>query len=118
MLRLPPRATRTDTLFPYTTLFRSPYPARTTPVAQGNALDGYFEWKGYLPLASHIQATNPSKGYMANWNNSGAPGWWAADSNGTYGPTHRVAMLQQRLAAFKASEIGRASCRERVCQYV
>src|SRR3546814_13804763 len=40
---------------------------------------------------------------MANWNNSGAPGWWASDSNGTYGPTHRVAMLQQRLAAFKAS---------------
>src|SRR3546814_18186970 len=31
----------------------TPYPARTTPVAQGNALDGYFEWKGYLPLASH-----------------------------------------------------------------
>src|SRR3546814_20198322 len=24
MIRLPPRATRTDTLFPYTTLFRSP----------------------------------------------------------------------------------------------
>lgn len=81
----------------------TPYPARTTPIAQGDALDGYFEWKGYLPLSAHIQATNPSKGYMANWNNSGAPGWWAADSNGTYGPTHRVAMLQQRLAAFKAS---------------
>src|SRR3546814_3367136 len=27
MLRLPPRSTRTDTLFPYTTLFRSPGPA-------------------------------------------------------------------------------------------
>src|SRR3546814_3785944 len=26
MLRLPPRSTRTDTLFPYTTLFRSPRP--------------------------------------------------------------------------------------------
>src|SRR3546814_2427720 len=26
MLRRPPRATRTDTLFPYTTLFRSPLP--------------------------------------------------------------------------------------------
>src|SRR3546814_13491606 len=25
MLRRPPRATRTDTLFPYTTLFRSPF---------------------------------------------------------------------------------------------
>src|SRR3546814_17386478 len=28
MLRRPPRSTRTDTLFPYTTLFRSPYEAR------------------------------------------------------------------------------------------
>src|SRR3546814_19789252 len=25
MIRRPPRSTRTDTLFPYTTLFRSPY---------------------------------------------------------------------------------------------
>src|SRR3546814_14740664 len=27
MLRRPPRSTRTDTLFPYTTLFRSPFSA-------------------------------------------------------------------------------------------
>src|SRR3546814_8002141 len=30
MKRQPPRSTRTDTLFPYTTLFRAPRPARTT----------------------------------------------------------------------------------------
>src|SRR6056297_4182888 len=30
MIRRPPRSTRTDTLFPYTTLFRSPGPARPT----------------------------------------------------------------------------------------
>src|SRR3546814_12492721 len=28
MIRRPPRSTRTDTLFPYTTLFRSPHEAR------------------------------------------------------------------------------------------
>src|SRR3546814_5534270 len=28
MIRLPPRSTRTDTLFPYTTLFRSTHPPR------------------------------------------------------------------------------------------
>src|SRR3546814_8930285 len=28
MIRRPPRSTRTDTLFPYTTLFRSPLPAQ------------------------------------------------------------------------------------------
>src|SRR3546814_2594853 len=30
MIRRPPRSTRTDTLFPYTTLFRSSYEGRTT----------------------------------------------------------------------------------------
>src|SRR3546814_16114509 len=30
MIRRPPRSTRTDTLFPYTTLFRSPFLARDT----------------------------------------------------------------------------------------
>src|SRR3546814_8092945 len=31
MIRRPPRSTRTDTLFPYTTLFRSPVRARSPP---------------------------------------------------------------------------------------
>src|SRR3546814_661291 len=31
MIRRPPRSTRTDTLFPYTTLFRSDSPQRNTP---------------------------------------------------------------------------------------
>src|SRR3546814_7892497 len=31
MIRRPPRSTRTDTLFPYTTLFRSPSPGRCAP---------------------------------------------------------------------------------------
>src|SRR3546814_12437435 len=33
MIRRPPRSTRTDTLFPYTTLFRSYSPAAFTPRA-------------------------------------------------------------------------------------
>src|SRR3546814_1528157 len=38
MIRRPPRSTRTDTLFPYTTLFRSQYyrPSRTTVFAVGD----------------------------------------------------------------------------------
>src|SRR3546814_20603610 len=34
MIRRPPRSTRTDTLFPYTTLFRSQH-LTTDPIAQG-----------------------------------------------------------------------------------
>src|SRR3546814_2152066 len=33
MIRRPPRSTRTDTLFPYTTLFRSSHAARTSAAA-------------------------------------------------------------------------------------
>lgn len=79
------------------------FPSRAVPVVQGDPLQGYFEWPGYLPLSAHIQDVNPPKGYLANWNNSGAPGWWAADSNGTYGPTHRNALLEARLLAFRDS---------------
>lgn len=78
-----------------------PYPSRAQPMLVDS--DGYYEWPGFLALSDHIQNINPAEGYMANWNNSGAPGWWAADGNGTYGPTHRVENLRQRLAAFKSS---------------
>src|SRR3546814_3589911 len=37
MIRRPPRSTRTDTLFPYTTLFRSNGRARQEPVARSDA---------------------------------------------------------------------------------
>src|SRR3546814_17890663 len=54
MIRRPPRSTRTDTLFPYTTLFRSPQGTlfgRNTvggallidPVAPGYRFDGYLQ---------------------------------------------------------------------------
>jgi acyl-homoserine lactone acylase PvdQ len=79
------------------------FPSRAQPQAVGDPMSGYFEWPGYLPLQAHIQDTNPGTGYLANWNNAGARGWWAADSNGTFGPTHRMELLQQRLLAFKAS---------------
>src|SRR3546814_986748 len=36
MIRRPPRSTRTDTLFPYTTLFRSPYKINGVPLRRVN----------------------------------------------------------------------------------
>src|SRR3546814_4391747 len=38
MIRRPPRSTRTDTFFPYTTLFRSPKAASTVLPSRGNRL--------------------------------------------------------------------------------
>src|SRR3546814_16190856 len=42
MIRRPPRSTRTDTLFPYTTLFRSPL-EELSPIEHGILLIGSFE---------------------------------------------------------------------------
>src|SRR3546814_1396435 len=55
MKRRPPRSTRTDTLFPYTTLFRSAQPHKAIPAkflydAQGSALfDAICELPEYYP---------------------------------------------------------------------
>src|SRR3546814_8421094 len=40
MIRRPPRSTRTDTLFPYTTLFRSPRPGELSFPGIGNRESG------------------------------------------------------------------------------
>lgn len=81
-----------------------PYPARTVIQAQGDpTLTGYYEFKDYLQLAAHPRTVDPARGFMDSWNNHPAPGWWAADGNGTYGPIHRADMLAKRVKAFKDS---------------
>src|SRR3546814_4812274 len=52
MIRRPPRSTRTDTLFPYTTLFRSLYPhlpRALLRIVQGPARDGVAARPRHLP---------------------------------------------------------------------
>src|SRR3546814_7365766 len=48
MIRRPPRSTRTDTLFPYTTLFRSPFrhrgPSCEAKQGHGSKLSGRSAW--------------------------------------------------------------------------
>src|SRR3546814_11092447 len=43
MIRRPPRSTRTDTLFPYTTLFRS----KLVPIVQEYVLNTYIKYDQY-----------------------------------------------------------------------
>jgi acyl-homoserine lactone acylase PvdQ len=82
----------------------TPYPGRTVTQAQGDpTVSGYYEFKDYLPLSAHPQTVDPSRGFLDSWNNHPAPGWWAADGNGTFGPTHRVGMQADRIKAFIAS---------------
>src|SRR3546814_14352899 len=60
MIRRPPRSTRTDTLFPYTTLFRSKLPATFR--------DFRLEWRHgncnvYQPVK--LSATSPTKAMLS-----------------------------------------------------
>src|SRR3546814_16861262 len=105
MIRRPPRSTRTDTLFPYTTLFRS--------VAA--ALLSYHEAD---PSFDTVTGAAPQ-----NW--MGAPGAWVANllfqlfGLGAVLIVPVIASLGVRLArGLGIDQIGRATCRERVCQYV
>src|SRR3546814_13912896 len=93
MIRRPPRSTRTDTLFPYTTLF------------QANAV--------YARALGDIQATiNGSLEYNHSRSLQGLPGISVTLPAGNpYSPFDDDVTPNRY-------EIGRASCRERVCQYV
>src|SRR3546814_20869407 len=113
MIRRPPRSTRTDTLFPYTTLFRSysdicfvqrwrPHPTDAgKSIYDAVSLNLPIAVEGQQPLdlanLSATQGATPD-GPVTNWNAIERPA---------------------RLRAQKTSDkIGRAACRERVCQYV
>src|SRR3546814_748032 len=167
MIRRPPRSTRTDTLFPYTTLFRSQAAGNdhptSAPMGLFQASDGAFNigasgegtWQRlchalgqakwiddsrYLTERqritnrasltndlAHVFATNTIEHWVQTLNDAGVPS----------GPVYTVPQLVQDpqvlhlgvvhethtddghlVRVITQPEIGRASCRERVCQYV
>src|SRR3546814_17049703 len=100
MMRRPPRSTLTDTLFPYTSLFRSVPRGHAVQVrlyAEDPALD-------YRPTVGTLTAVHFPPGVRAE-------SWCMAGSSVS-------AWYDPMLAKLIVHEIGRASCRERVCQYV
>src|SRR3546814_19260983 len=103
MIRLPPRSTRTDTLFPYTTLFRSAL--LTIAVSQAGAHERKPSDPSALPagdfggpfvLMDHSGREVTERTYLGRLQVI------------YFGYTHCPDICQ----------IGRASWRERVCQYV
>ena len=157
MIRRPPRSTRTDTLFPYTTLFRSnpgEYMLSTTlsagdgikvaSFANGEATawypdgmdneytvdaahsgsvtiyfkpDGNSEWSafgGYMYIDAGSQpGPDPQPSDGDGYFLVGTMNGWAATSG--YQFTENPGNPGEYMLSTK---IGRASCRERVCQYV
>jgi acyl-homoserine lactone acylase PvdQ len=59
---------------------------------------GEWEWEGLLPAERHPFDVNPSRGWIASWNNKPARSWRAADANFSFGPVYRVLALSTRLA--------------------
>src|SRR3546814_19131709 len=105
MIRLPPRSTRTDTLFPYTTLFRSVVNAHT---AFNIALAAVF-----LPLVRPLDALTRRL----------LPDPPVTDLAARPRYLDKAALDTPSVALAAAAretlrKIGRASCRARVCQYV
>src|SRR3546814_16044274 len=114
MIRRPPRSTRTDTLFPYTTLLRSLAPTAVEPDIGANRV-------------RNVDAQRLLQLPRARLEGIGAAGKRADRAQIDHigrklvfrrlfeigGDLHVLAAADR--AAF---EIGRASCRERVCQFV
>src|SRR3546814_14553558 len=122
MIRRPPRSTRTDTLFPYTTLFRSvrrPLTLRSAarqPAGRG-LQDGRALFQTLL-LRGHIaalqQVDRPAGLEQCAHRDAEAGGLMVADP-----AVHRTA-LDRRRHTGRHEQIGRASSRERVfhtCRY-
>src|SRR3546814_20339542 len=105
MIRRPPRSTRTDTLFPYTTLFRSPLfiSGLQRPFELAGAVDdGLQRFRRHAPAAQDavgVEVDHPLDRQVAFH--------------------HRAADVAFELpSAEPLAVIGRETCRERVWSYV
>src|SRR3546814_12813735 len=106
MIRLPPRSTRTDTLVPYTTLFRSAV-VRDTLNAVRNLILALIAAREHLELEPAVGRHVPEQRAADRHHVAVAPS------------VARARIGNGRRAGKKLpAEIGRASCRARVCQYV
>src|SRR3546814_17935711 len=106
MIRRPPRSTRTDTLFPYTTLFRSEPSIFVSTLRRdwfsnprADILAGILVALALIPEAigfSVIAGIDPRVGLYASFS---------------------IAVIISFVGG-RPGKIGRESCRERVCKYV
>src|SRR3546814_19096081 len=109
MIRRPPRSTRTDTLFPYTTLFLSG--AGSFPPAE--MLHDQPTAKHRIDIADEHDdgPARPIPAIVERLDGGRGRGFERLDI------ADRRA-IGERLPGEEGGKIGRASCRERVCQFV
>src|SRR3546814_13074337 len=104
MIRRPPRSTRTDTLFPYTTLFRSLVNAR------GAETHGQSTYTSCQEIGQPVD--------LAHMMVPQARTLEALTEAAAAGVRNAVVLSSGYGETGEEGKIGRASCRERVCQYV
>src|SRR3546814_16219956 len=112
MIRRPPISTRTDTLFPYTTLFRS----QTRPTFHGMSAthpETYTKPYTVFGLIKLNVSYTDTYGSLAPLKIECRKACWFESGQGHH--DCRATCIPRRLQTL---EIGRASCRDRVCQYV
>src|SRR3546814_18408883 len=120
MIRRPPRSTRTDTLFPDTTLFRS---ARAENVGETTMSTTLVNGDTKVDTVEHLLSAMAGLGIDNAYVELSASEVPIMD--GSAGPfvfLIQSAGLEEQDTAKKfirilREEIGRAVCRERVCQY-
>src|SRR3546814_15498740 len=99
MIRRPPRATRTDTLFPYTTLFRRARDRDAGQIVRRGVSEEHRARAAEQPGSDLLEAPSVLGEQLRD-----------------------LGREEEELFAYRpptsGAEIGRASCRERVCQYV
>src|SRR3546814_16878678 len=123
MLRRPPRSTRTDTLFPYTTLFRSITASHF--LIDGRARDERARRPRNAQFRGKFAHGKAADGPIRT-DQRGRAGIdrfpiiiLAAEMQRGFTAEARPVISKIKLASIAFGlEIGRASCRERVCQYV
>src|SRR3546814_16866969 len=112
MKRRPPRSTRTDTLFPYTTLFLA------GDIHMGHAMNKVL--KDIVVRSASLRGFDAP--YIPGWDCHGLPIEWKIEEEYRKKKLDKDAVpaaefRAQCRASAEKGEIGRASCRERVCPY-
>src|SRR3546814_19459345 len=111
MIRRPPRSTRTDTLFPYTTLFRSHgYGSRNSARnSDSQRLEKILVRRG---IEQAVDIGGVGRLHLPH------PTLVVGVVVEDLGAVAKLGVVGDHFAGDRRIEIGRASCRERVCQYV
>src|SRR3546814_17555994 len=107
MIRRPPRSTRTDTLFPYTTLFRS------APEIELESCDANADRVAGIGDRTHFGNAN-----RRTWRAAASHIAVGAERRQPFGTLDSIKTTRLLYLRYGNGEIGRATCRERVRQYV